>query len=86
MFRMAALYVLERQKPGLVAHLTLCLLQRSQRVGAQPARARPPLMRASTMYAPFLGLNPEAMLEPAVSGEGQLGVCSLRGVGDLAQL
>ena len=49
MYRMAALYVLERQKPGLIAHLTLCLLQRSQRPGARPARSKPALTRASTL-------------------------------------
>ena len=54
MFRMAALYVLERQKPGLIAHLTLCLLQRSQRVGSRP-RPRPVLTRASTTCALSLG-------------------------------
>ena len=57
MFRMAALYVLERQKPGLVAHLLLCLLQRSQqRPRPQAAAAkpggRPLLSRASTLCAP----------------------------------
>ena len=52
MYRMAALYVLERQKPGLIAHLTLCLLQRSQRPGARPARSKPALTRASTLCGP----------------------------------
>ena len=60
MFRMAALYVLERQKPGLIAHLLLCLLQRTQ---LRPAKAdrRPPmtkrqatLNRASVLCAPLL--------------------------------
>ena len=56
MFRMAALYVLERQKAGLIAHLLLSLLQRTQRErGPRPPpqqsgpQRRPTLNRASTL-------------------------------------
>ena len=77
MYRMSALYVLERQKPGLIAHLTLCLLQRSQRVGSQPARSRPPLTRASTLYAPARACG---------LWQGQPGVCGHCGVGHAYQL